>query len=106
MFNPPKIIVIGFYVGAGFEGLWVYENNQDHSCVKISSGFVATFSDPPLLWVSKLQTYITISILHSKYVALSLSIRDLLPLNFFIKNVVDKVVMDIKKFKFFIISSF
>ena len=42
--------------------------------------FVVTFSNCPLLWESKIQTYIALSTLHSEYVALSHSIRAIITL--------------------------
>ena len=61
---------------------------------------MVTFSNCPLLWVSKIQTEIDISTLHSEYVALYISIRALLPLESLIKEVIDNLGIDSKKMKF------
>ena len=50
--------------------------------------------------MSKLQTEIDLSTLYSEYVALSHSVRALLPLKIPIKEVIDNLVIDSKKLKF------
>ena len=50
--------------------------------------YVINFYDCPLIWVSKLQIQLYISNLHSDYVALSRSLRGLLPLNDLFKEVI------------------
>ena len=55
--------------------------------------------------MSKLQTETSLSTLHSEYVALSHSVRALLPLKNFIKEVIDNLRIDIKKLKFVSIST-
>ena len=57
--------MVGFYSDVDFAGLWVNENPQDPICARSRTGFVVTFSNCPLLWVSTLQTDIAISTLHS-----------------------------------------
>ena len=52
------------------------------------------FSNFPLLWVSKLQTEIALSTLHSEYVDLSHSVRVLLSLKSLIKEVIDNLGID------------
>ena len=80
MFNPSKKLVVDCYTDADFAGLWGHEDPQDPICARSRTGFVVNFANCPLLWVSKLQTEIALSTLHSEYVALSHSVRALLPL--------------------------
>ena len=61
---------------------------------------MVTFANLPLLWVSKLQTVIYISALHSEYVSLSHSVRVLLPLKSLIKEVIDNLGIDSENLKF------
>ena len=61
---------------------------------------MVTFSNCPLLWVSKLQTEISLSTLHSEYVVLSHSVRALLPLKSLIKEVIDNLGIDSDNLKF------
>ena len=80
VFNSSKKLVVDFYADADFAGLWGHEDPQDLICARSRTGFVVNFANCPLLWVSKLQTEIALSTLHSKYVALSHSVRALIPL--------------------------
>ena len=83
-----------------FTGLWGHENPQDPIYENSRTGFVVTFSNCPLLWVSKLYTKIALSTLHFEYVALSHSVRALLPLISLIKEVIENLVIDSEKLKF------
>ena len=65
--------------------MWGHEDPQDPICARIRTGFVVNFVNFPLLWVSKIQAEIDLSTLHSEYVALSHSVRALLPLKSLIK---------------------
>ena len=56
VFNPSKKRVVDFYADADFAGLWGHEDPQDPICARSRTGFVVTFANCPLLWVSKLQT--------------------------------------------------
>ena len=58
-----------------------------------------TFANCPLLWVSKLQTEIALSTLHSEYVTLLHSVRALLSLKSLIKEVIDNLVIGIENLK-------
>ena len=65
---------------------------------------MVTSSNFPLLWMSKLQTYIVLSIIHFEYVVLSRSVRALLPLRSIIKEVIDNLGIDSEILKY--VSSF
>ena len=65
MFNPSKKLVVDCYADADFAGLWGHEDPQDPICARSRTGFVVTFANCPLLWVSKLQKEIDISTLCS-----------------------------------------
>ena len=49
--------------------------------------FVITLANCPLQWLSNLQSDIALSTLHAEYVALSQSLRELLPLKDLVKEV-------------------
>ena len=85
VFNPSKKLMVDCYADADFAGLWGHEDPQDPICARSRTGFVITFANCPLLWVSKLQTEIALSTIHSKYVELSYSVRVLLSLKSLIK---------------------
>ena len=59
-----------------------------------------TFSNCPLLWVSKLHTEIFLSTIHLEYVALYHSVRVLIPLKSLIKEVIDNLGIDSENLKF------
>ena len=54
VFNPPKKLVVDFYADAKFAGMWGHENSQDPICASSRTGFVITFYNCHILWVSKL----------------------------------------------------
>ena len=56
VFNPSKKLVVDCYADADFAGLWGHEDPQDRIFARSRTGFVVTFANCPLLWVSKLQT--------------------------------------------------
>ena len=76
------------------------ENPQYNICVRSRTGFVVTFANFPILWVSKLQEDIALSTLHSEYVTLSRFVRDSIPLKCLIKEVIDILGIDINNLKF------
>ena len=89
VFNPYKKLLVDCYADADFAGLWGHEDPQDPICARSRTGFVVIFDHCPHLWVSKLQTEIALYTLHYEYVALSHSVRALLPLKSLIKEVID-----------------
>ena len=68
------------YVDSDFAGLWRQEDDQDPVCVKSRTGFVILLAGCPLLWQSKLQGQVALSTMEAEYIALSTSLRSLLPL--------------------------
>ena len=100
MFNPSKKLVVDCYADAEFAGLWGNEYPQELICARSRTGFGVTFANCPLLWVSKLQTDIDLSNLHSEYVALSHSVGALISLKSLIKEVIENLVIDSENLKF------
>ena len=68
------------YVDADFAGLYGYENIQDPDCVRSRSGFAIMLGDSPVSWGSKLQTEVASSTMEAEYIALSNSMKKLIPL--------------------------
>ena len=54
------------------------EDDPDPISVKSRTEFVILFMGCPLLWISKLQTQISLSTMESEYIALSHSMRELI----------------------------
>jgi len=77
--NPTDDLKLECFCDADFAGLWGAEDEQDPICVRSRTGYVITIGGAPVLWTSKLQTEIAVSTMHAEYIALSQSMRDLLP---------------------------
>ncbi len=78
--RPTKELKIDCFVDADFAGLWGAEDPDDPISVKSRTGYILTLGNCPLLWVSKLQSEISLSTMESEYVALSTAMRDVLPM--------------------------
>ena len=69
------------YVDADFAGLWDAETAEhDRTTARSRSGFIVKFAGCPVIWSSKLQTEIALSTTAAEYVALSMAMREVLPL--------------------------
>jgi hypothetical protein len=80
VFRPDGSVNVDCYVDADFAGLWPYEDKQDPSCVKSWTGFAICISNCPVIWQSKLQHLIALSTMEAEYIALSTSMKEVLPL--------------------------
>ena len=58
------------------------------------TGFVITLGGIPVLWASKLQTEISLSTMAAEYIALSTSLRDLLPMRELIAELASSLGID------------
>jgi hypothetical protein len=56
-------------------------------CAKSRTGYVLLFSGVPIMWVSKMQTQIALSTMEAEYIALSQSMRDLIPVREILKEI-------------------
>lgn len=86
-FTPDKDMRLDCYVDADYARLWRHEDDQDPVCVKSRTGYVMTLGGCPLVWSSKLQVEIALSTLEAEYVAISMAMRELLPLRRMLKEV-------------------
>jgi hypothetical protein len=68
------------FVDADFGGLFGVEDPNDPECAKSRTGYVIMLANCPLVWTSKLQTSTDLSTQNAKSVALSQSLRDLVPI--------------------------
>jgi hypothetical protein len=81
IFKPDRTLGLQCYVDASFASGWtIHCDADDPSNVYSRTGFVLRLFGCPLLWVSKLQTEVTLSTCESEYVALSQSLRDVIVL--------------------------
>ena len=71
-------LAVDCYVDADFAGTWHSEPATDPACVKSRAGFVICVGGCPISWTSKLISEICVSTMMAEYVALSMSMRDLI----------------------------
>ena len=74
------------YVDADFAGGYSSETCQDSVAVFSRTGYVIFYYGCPIVWVSKLQSEISLSTVEAEYIALSQSMRDVIPLIDLIKE--------------------
>jgi hypothetical protein len=86
LFNP-KDQSFDCHVNADFTGAWDKEEAlEDPDTARSRSGFNISYLNYPIIWTSKLQTTIALSLTESEYVALSLALRDVIPLMGLVKE--------------------
>jgi hypothetical protein len=65
--NPSDDLKIDCYPDADFAGIWNHDEKQDPHCVRSQTGYVICLSDcRPVLWISKLQTEMTLSTMEAE----------------------------------------
>ncbi len=87
--KPDPIQGIKCYVDADFAGGYCNENRDEPISVYSRSGYVIFYFGCPVLWVSKLQSEISLSTVEAEYVALSTAMRDLIPFTDQVKELSD-----------------
>ena len=85
------------YADADFAGLYDSEDHQDPTCVKSRTGYVILLGGCPITWSSKLQTKIALSTLEAEYIALSFSMRELLPQRELLQEIGNNMKLDFAK---------
>ena len=85
--KPNNIHELNCYVDSDFAGLYPVYPDQDPSSTKSRTGYVIFYQGCPVLWVSKMQTQCALSTMESEYLALSQSMRDLIPLREILKEI-------------------
>ena len=80
IYTPDKTRSMDVYVDASFAGDWNQTWSDEPTSVMSRTGYVICYARCPIIWCSKLQTEITLSTTESEYVALSHSLRDVIPL--------------------------
>ena len=67
------------YVDADFAGGYSEDTKDDPISVYSCTGYVIYYFGCPVLWVSKMQSEISLSTVEAEYIALSTAVRDLIP---------------------------
>ena len=68
------------YVDADFAGGWQEENTDNADNVMSRTGMVIMYANCPIFWHSSLQTEIALSTAGAEYIALSSTLRQVLPM--------------------------
>ena len=100
IFTPTTDLNVDCYVDADFAGLFGVEDPADPISVESRTGHVIMIANCPLLWVSKLQQEISLSTQESEHVALSSSLRDVIPIQNLVKEVMVAVGLDVDRLNF------
>ena len=89
--RPNSTLSVDCYVDADFAGNFAAEPSESPESVKSRTGYIILYRGSPLLWVSKLQSLIALSTMEAEYVALSQSMRDLIPIRELLKEMMTQV---------------
>ena len=85
--RPSEDLRLDLYADADFAGLWGAEHGMDPTSVKSRTGNLITLGGTPIVWMSKLQSEISLSTAESEYISLSTGMRTLLPLRELLEEV-------------------
>ena len=79
--NPRSPWLFDCWVDADYAGNWRYKDAQvDPMTSKSRSGWIIRFAGAPITWSSKMQTITALSTTEAEYIALSTSLREVIPL--------------------------
>ena len=74
------IFKVDAYPDVNFSGMCGHERHDDPGCAKSRTGFIITFYDCPVFWISKLQTETALSTTEEKIISLAHCCRELFPI--------------------------
>jgi hypothetical protein len=80
VYKPDTTKGLECYVDTDFAGGWSQADSDNAKNVLLRTGYIITYAGCPIHWVSHLQTEIVLSTAEAEYIALSQSLRDVLPL--------------------------
>ena len=86
-FTPTKDLKLDCFVDADFAGLYNFEDDQDPTSVKSRTGHLFIVDGSLISWRTKLQSGISLSTMEVEYVAMSMAMKDLIPLQRIVKAV-------------------
>ena len=86
-FKPDPTKGFECYCDADFSGNWnkPFAAN-DPSTAKSRSGWVVFYANCPIIWASKLQTQVALSTTEAEYIAMSMALRDVIPIMFLLQE--------------------
>eukprot|EP00957_Ditylum_brightwellii_P029997 2270344-Ditylum_brightwellii.AAC.1 len=68
------------FVDVSFAGDWQHAWSGESSSVLQRTGFIIKYANCPIVWTSKSQTEIALSTTEAKYIAMSHTMREAIPL--------------------------
>ncbi len=87
-FKPDQDKGFKCYCNADFSGNWnKHLAPFDPSTAKSQSGWIVFYAGCPVIWAFKLQTQVTLSTTEAEYIAMSQSLRDVLPIMFLVQEI-------------------
>ena len=82
-----------FWVNADFSGNWRQQDaHNDPMTSKSCSGWIVRFAGALITWASKIQTIMALSTTEAEYIALSTSLREVIPLMGMLKEAAEQGV--------------
>eukprot|EP00957_Ditylum_brightwellii_P114232 8709042-Ditylum_brightwellii.AAC.1 len=79
------------FIDSDFASLWASELPDDPDCARSRTGFTIMLCTCPIIWLSKLQSEQSSSTMEVEYVALSTAMKDLLPFQCLVLELVKKL---------------
>ncbi len=86
-YKPNKSKGLECYVDTDFAGGWSQADAENADNVLSRTGYILMYANCPILWVSRLQMEIALSTAEAEYIALSQSLRDVIPLITLLKEI-------------------
>ena len=87
---------IEVFVDASFAGDWNKSWSNEPSSVLSRTGYVLLYAGCPIIWLSKLQTEISLSTTESEYIALSHSLREAIPMMTLLEEISNILPIDLE----------
>eukprot|EP00957_Ditylum_brightwellii_P046386 3521044-Ditylum_brightwellii.AAC.1 len=81
---------INCFVDADFTGLWASEATDDPDYARSHTGFVITLCNCSIIWASKIQKEQSSSTMEAEYAARNTAMKDLLPFQCLVKELIEK----------------
>ena len=86
-------------VDASFAGEWNKTWSEDPTSVFSRTGYVVKYANCAIIWMSKLQTEISLSTTESEYIALSQSLREVIPMMALLEELKNILPLNTKRAK-------
>jgi hypothetical protein len=99
--TPGKTELFDCWVDSSHAGEWKREGAEDDpSTARSRMGYVFMYANCPILWSSKMQTEIALSTTEAEYMALSMAVREIIPLTQLFQEAKDRGIdVDVNKAK-------